>query len=244
MTYEDGDFIMRLAILSDIHGNLEALQKAVQIVEDLRCDEMVCLGDMVGYGPNPNECVDLIRRTCRNVVLGNHDYAVLNPGHTERFNDIAKTSVEWTQHILDGDHRDYLAGLPLSIELDDMLLVHASPDEPKSWKYIFDCDDAVRSLAVLSQTVCFVGHTHVPCFFSTDPMMSDFHLSKTYKHIINVGSVGQPRDGDYRLSFGLFDTAALTYQQVRADYDVQSTVNKIRQAELPSFLADRLLRGR
>lgn len=235
---------MLVSIISDIHGNLEALKRAIEITEDLRCDKVVCLGDIVGYGPNPNECVNVIRSASNHVVMGNHDNAVIDTKAIEKFNDIAKMAVSWTRDQLQPENVAYLAELPLSLMMDGILLVHSTPSEPESWHYVFDEEDAAEGFECMNTPVCFIGHTHIPAHFSTCQEQVGLALDRDHKHIINVGSVGQPRDGDNRLSFGIFDTEAWIYRPVRADYDVQTTAEKIRQAGLPLFLAERLLRGR
>ncbi len=237
-------FMMLVSIISDIHGNLEALKRAIEITEDLRCDQIVCLGDIVGYGPNPDECVSMIRSASDHVVMGNHDHAVFDVEATEKFNDIARMAVSWTRERLQPNNMEYLAGLPLALTMDDVLFVHSTPAEPESWHYVFDEEDAAEGFGRMDSSVCFIGHTHIPVHFSTSHEQAGPVLARDHKHIINVGSVGQPRDGDPRLSFGVFDSEAWTYRSVRAEYDVQTTAEKIRQAGLPLFLAERLLRGR
>lgn len=236
---------MHIAIISDIHGNLEALTKALQLIDEIGVDEIICLGDVVGYGPDPDDCVNIIRERSKVVLMGNHDYAVLDTDSTENFNPVAKQAVFWTQSHLSKDNLEYLRQLPYTYTYDDILFVHSTPHEPEKWDYIFNWDDALEQFEFLKEKICFVGHTHIPQIFYPDPSMPlTMNLSKEHKHIINVGSVGQPRDGDYQLSFGIFDTDQWKYEHVRSDYDVQQTSQKIRDRGLPVFLADRLLRGR
>ncbi len=236
---------MKIAIVSDIHGNLEALTKALELIDEIGVDEMVCLGDVVGYGPDPDDCVNIIRERSKVVLMGNHDYAVLDTDSTENFNPVAKQAVFWTQNHLSKDNLEYLRQLPYKFTSDDILFVHSTPNEPEKWDYIFNWDDALEQFEFLKEKLCFVGHTHIPQIFYPDASMPlTENLRKEDKYIINVGSVGQPRDGNCQLSFGVFDTDEWRYEQVRSDYDVQQTSQKIRDRGLPVFLADRLLRGR
>ncbi len=235
---------MLLSVISDIHGNLEALERALEISKELKCDRIMCLGDIVGYGPDPEACVKRVREVSDDVLMGNHDQAVVQPDRIDQFNEMARSAVFWTQRQLSAESMKYLRNLPYTSTWMDLLFVHASPKNPEEWKYLFTPDDAAEQLDAMMSNVCFVGHTHVPQFFTTDPAARGFTLKTEHKYIINVGSVGQPRDGDARLSFGLFDTDRRIYQPVRAQYDAKQTARKIRATDLPSFLADRLLRGR
>jgi len=233
---------MRIAIISDIHSNLEALQTAFGIIDDLKPDTVICLGDIVGYGPNPTECLDIIRSKCSVVIKGNHDEAVTVESEAEKFNPYAVEAVKWTREQLDSGHRDYLSGLPYMHEIDDMLFVHGSPAIPENWDYIFTAYDAQSHFPTFTQSVCFIGHTHIPGIYTENGSYGAFNRDTRY--IINVGSVGQPRDGNPRLSFGLFDTERWDYQNIRCEYDARVTASKIQQAGLPGFLADRLILGR
>jgi predicted phosphodiesterase len=236
---------MQIAIISDIHGNLEALTKALNVIDEIHVDEIVCLGDLVGYGPDPDDCVKIIQARANIVLMGNHDYAVIDTTSTENFNPVAKQAVFWTQDHLSSDSLEYLKNLPYRHREKEILYVHSTPNDPEKWDYIFNWDDAQEQFPLFDEKLCFVGHSHIPQIFYQDlsvPMTLD--LSRDYKYIINVGSIGQPRDGNYQLSFGIFDTEQWRYKPVRADYDVQLTSQKIRDRGLPSFLADRLLKGR
>lgn len=233
---------MRIAVISDIHSNLEALERAAAEIGREKVDEVVCLGDVVGYGANPNECVEAVRRLTTHVLLGNHDEAALDLSKTEFFNPFARAAAEWTAGELTEEHRDWLAGLPLTLERHGLFFVHASPADPAAWNYILSPSDASEHFAAFSGEVCFIGHSHVPEVFGEDPWTRN--IVKGEKFIVNVGSVGQPRDGDPRLSFGIFDTESWTYRNVRLDYDVGRAAEGIRKAGLPRALADRLLVGK
>ena len=232
---------MRVAIISDIHGNLEALEKAFEIIERENIDNLVCLGDLVGYGANPNECIDYVDRRTKKVLLGNHDQAAIDLRQAEFFNAYARRAAHWTHDILTPEHREYLQSLPYTLTDTGLTFVHSSPLEPKEWHYIFSNQEASRNFDHFKTPVCFVGHSHVPGVYCED--LKTKKIRKGLRFIINIGSIGQPRDGDWRLSFGIFDTESWSYENVRSEYDVESAANKILRAGLPRFLAERLFGG-
>ena len=232
---------MRIAIISDIHANLEALTSAIREIDRSDVNQVVCLGDVVGYGANPNECLDLVRNRCGNILLGNHDAAAVDLDEAEYFNPNARIAAAWTNKQLSDENRDYLAARPLSARLSDVLFVHASPCNPRNWEYILYVEEAMQAFRCFTEPLCFVGHTHVPAFFSEDSKSG--RLKKDARALINVGSVGQPRDGNPELGFGILDTDAWEFKQVRAAYDVDGAAGKIREAGLPKQLAERLYRG-
>jgi len=233
---------MRLAIISDIHSNLVALEKALKLISDRNVDAIVCLGDMIGYGANPNECVELLRKTTPHILLGNHDEAAVELSKTEYFNPLARTAAEWTSRELTNDHAEFIRRLPHTLELDGLLFVHSSPFEPHEWHYVISAADAEINFDYFTQPACFLGHSHVPVIYCEDGSTREFVPGK--KFIINVGSVGQPRDYDWRLSMGVFDTESWRYENIRSEYDVEEAAGRIRNAGLPKPLADRLLVGR
>jgi len=232
---------MRIAIISDIHSNLEALQKALELIEKKRVDQIVCLGDLVGYGANPNECIELTRKHTSHILLGNHDQAAFDLSQTEHFNRHARTAAYWTNQTLTEANLEFLKTLPLDYTIDDLTFIHASPKDPQEWNYIFSAFEARANFEFFQTKICFIGHTHIPGIFPEDLKTQKIH--KANRYIINVGSVGQPRDGNWRLSFGIFDTGTWTYELVRSEYDVQSAADKIIANDLPRFLADRLFAG-
>jgi len=233
---------MRIAIISDIHANLEALKKALEIISQENIEKIFCLGDTIGYGANPNECLQLVRETTPHVLLGNHDEAAIDSSVMEDFNPYARASAEWTSIQITDEHRNYLRQLPYTTQLDNILFVHSSPYQPNEWRYIMTPADAQDNFSYFETSVCFIGHSHVPCIFSEDIWAKE--VVKGKKSLVNVGSIGQPRDGDPRLSFGIFDTSLWMYRNVRAEYDVMKASEKIRKAGLPKPLADRILIGR
>lgn len=232
---------MRLAIISDIHGNLEALTAALELIDSRGVDEIICLGDIVGYGANPNECLDLIRQRCMVILLGNHDAAAVDLSIANSFTMNARLSALWTRQALLDKNREFLQSLPYTKERGEIFLTHGSPYNPDEWNYIitdFDARDAFQSF---THRICFVGHSHIPALFSESGGSPNLTIRDRY--IINVGSIGQPRDGNPKLSFGLFDTEAWTYENIRADYDVFTAAEKINSAGLPPALAHRLMVG-
>jgi putative phosphoesterase len=233
---------MRIAIISDIHANIEALEKTFEIIQTKHIDEIVCLGDIIGYGANPNECLSFLREQTGNILLGNHDEAAVDLSAAEYFNPYARIAAEWTSKELTTEHREFIKKLPYTLELNGIFFVHASPYRPQEWHYITSASDAFNNFPYFTSDVCFVGHSHVPGIFCEDIWTQELVRGK--KFIINVGSVGQPRDGDPRLSFGILDTELWNYENVRSPYQVQKTAEKIRKAGLPKMLADRLLEGK
>ena len=233
---------MRIAIISDIHSNLEALEKSLDVIRDKNVDEIVCLGDIIGYGANPNECIDLIRSTTPHILLGNHDEAAIDLSKTEYFNPFARIAAEWTNSTLTEENKSFVENLPFTENRHGLFFVHASPHEPEEWHYILSPSDAQYNFQYFLEPICFVGHSHVPGIFCEDIWTREVVDGK--KFILNVGSVGQPRDNDWRLSFGIFDTDAWKYENIRAEYNAQAAADKIRRAGLPKALADRILVGR
>ena len=232
---------MRIAVISDIHSNLEALKSAISSIETLEADEIFCLGDIIGYGPFPNECVDLIRERCAAIVKGNHDSGLLGETPLNHFNQYGRSAIEWTQKNITGDNFDFLKQLPLARTNGDVTLVHASPLKPETWKYIIAWPDAEKCFEAFKTRLCFIGHTHVPVIVGEDSSINTFR--KESRYLINVGSIGQPRDGNPCASFGLLDTEKWTFENVRVAYDIQKTATAISKAKLPEFLGKRLFLG-
>ena len=232
---------MRIAIISDIHSNLEALDSALKFIDRSDVNRIVCLGDIVGYGANPNECVDLVRERCESILLGNHDAAAVDVAEAEYFNPNARMAAVWTNKQLSEENRDYLIHRPLSANLQNILFVHASPCAPRNWEYIMYAEEAVHAFRCFTEALCFVGHTHVPAMYSEGARPD--RLNRDVRSLINVGSIGQPRDGNPDVGFGILDTDAWEFKQIRTKYDIDAAAGKIRSAGLPRQLADRLYRG-
>jgi predicted phosphodiesterase len=236
---------MTIAIISDIHANLEALQQVLEYLKENKIEKIYCLGDIVGYGPNPNECIELVRQNCEAVLMGNHDYAAIGIGDIQNFNEYAKLSTFWTREKLTVENSEFIKSWPFVFELDSSFLVHASPKNPSNWDYVLSVNDAQKHLKTFHQKVCFIGHSHVPVIFSKSDYyrQTEFTLKKSQKYLVNVGSVGQPRDGDPRTCFVTYDDEKNEINYIRLDYEIQKTYNKIIKAGLPVFLAERLLKG-
>jgi diadenosine tetraphosphatase ApaH/serine/threonine PP2A family protein phosphatase len=240
---------VRYAVLSDIHGNLEALRAVLGDAEG-RADDLLCLGDVVGYGADPTACVDLIGGRARAIVAGNHEYAVIGRLDLAWFNRFARAAAEWTREQLDTDCATYLGALPLRMEVDDATLVHASPRQPEEWDYLVTADDGLTAFEAFATRVCFVGHSHVPAMWSLGSSGPDYERGEIdvsfdagRRYIVNVGSVGQPRDRDPRAAYALWDVDARRVTIRRVSYDVAGARAKIQAAGLPRFLADRLSAG-
>lgn len=226
---------MRVGIISDIHSNLEALEVMLKRLANENVERIYCLGDLVGYGANPNECIERVRDVCPVCVLGNHDAACTGHTSLDYFNSYARAAIEWTMRTLTEANLEYLRSLPLTLSEDGLFLVHATPKEPAAWNYISSQAEAETHFGTLEHgATAFIGHSHVP---------ARFEQAQGKKKIINVGSIGQPRDRDPRACCGLYDTATGTFEWLREVYPVQEAARKIRHAGLPEFLAVRLFIG-
>jgi len=242
---------MLYGIISDIHGNLEALEKILAQLTIV--DKKICLGDMVGYGPNPNECVNLIRKLKIPAVAGNHDKAVTGELELTWFNRYASDAVLWTKKEISAENLDFLMKLPLILEEDDFYLVHGSLRSPLE-EYITSVFDALPTFEKMKKPLCFVGHSHVPLVVVIKKdgnydarVLTDNEevLVDNYnKVIINVGGVGQPRDGDARACFGIYDTKTRIFTLKRIEYDFTKVQAKMREVGLPLPLIERLQYGR
>ena len=232
---------MRVAVISDIHGNLEALTRVIGRTRAEGVDAIVCLGDIVGYGPFPNECIDLVCHHCGIIVQGNHDAGASEDLSTHRFNSEGKAAITWTREILTNTNRAFLQNLPVSVVSGDMTFAHASPREPENWEYIATWNTAAQVFGHFTTDYCCIGHTHIPVVIAADGKANT--IRRGHKHLINAGSVGQPRDGNPRAAFALLDTSLPAVSIIRVEYDVSTTATAIRNAGLPEFLAKRLEHG-
>lgn len=240
---------MRVAVLSDIHANLPALDAVLGALGEV--DAVWQLGDVVGYGPHPDEVVARLREIGAAGVRGNHDVAALGILDMEWFNPAARRAVEWTARRISPETRAWLAGLPERAELGEMTLVHGSPRDP-TWEYITTTPDARANLAAFATPYCFYGHTHVPAAWRQDdgrveplgPSHGSVLSLDGRRLLINPGSVGQPRDDDPRASALVLDTEARRVTWHRVAYPIATTQADIRAVGLPGWLADRLADGR
>jgi diadenosine tetraphosphatase ApaH/serine/threonine PP2A family protein phosphatase len=238
---------MKVIVISDIHGNLEALNKVLEYINNLEGEiRVVCLGDIVGYGPNPAECFKIVESLTNKICLGNHEDSILDTDYDYQITTHARAAIRWTRGILGEEIKDTIKKLPLQIEEDNVLYAHASPDEPMLWKYITNAGNAYSSLVEMKHSLCFVGHSHIPGVYAYQKIQRDgkkIVISKEGKTIVNVGSVGQPRDDSPMLSFAIFDDNNWEVEIIRQKYNYQETMAKIEKANLPLFLAERLARG-
>ncbi len=238
---------MKYAIISDVHANLEAVNACFNEIEKLRVDRVICLGDLVDYCAEPNEVTELIKKNCDAVILGNHDEAQFRFEMIDRYTENARLSSIHTRSVLKPEHTRYFKTLPYTHSENDLLFVHASPLDPPVYKYLLNEETADSNFKSFSEKVCFIGHSHKPLLFELSParikLTSPGKLDKNNRYIINVGSVGQPRDGNPKLSFGFFDTDSFTYENIRVEYDIRSASEKIKKEGLPLELSERLFKG-
>jgi len=242
---------MRYGFFSDVHANLEALKACIIDFRTEKIDKLFFLGDAVGYGPNPDECVKLIDEISDAKLMGNHDYAALGLMETDYFNQYAAESVGWTKTSLSEKAIEIMSDFELTYEVDDFLLVHSSPRDPESWHYILDMEDAEENFDHFEQRICLVGHTHRPYIVSKGDSESGVLSKNTEevilddrRYLINIGSLGQPRDGDPRCCYLIYDTKTRMVRLRRVQYDVKSTQSNMVKAGLPDYLIDRLTVGR
>lgn len=242
---------MRTAVCSDIHANLEALEAVRGAAEERAVHRWVCLGDIVGYGADPAACLKAVRSLTEQILQGNHDAAVAGLQDLEYFNGFAREAVLWTREHLGAQDRQYLGELPYTCEGDQSFYVHAEPADPGAWGYVDSRADVAAAMAAVASRLCFVGHSHQALAFAADGSRVEsvaagagrIELREGYRYLVNVGSVGQPRDGDARSCFAIHDDEAGSIELVRVDYDISRAQEKILRAGLPPFLAARLQRG-
>ncbi len=242
---------MKALIVSDIHSNLEALTTVIgDVVRNGGFDEMWALGDLVGYGPDPAACIELLRQHDALCVAGNHDLAASGMMGVEMFNDYAAAAALWTTGQLDEEDATYLRGLPLRMEMHGFTAVHGSPRDPV-WEYVVNSASALATFEEITTPRCLVGHSHVPFVCRLQSGVPAFRLATTGpvevgdgQAIVNPGSVGQPRDGDPRASYAVYDSDAETITHYRVEYDTGATQRKMRERGLPEYLAERLTYGR
>jgi diadenosine tetraphosphatase ApaH/serine/threonine PP2A family protein phosphatase len=241
---------MKVAFISDIHGNLEALESVLRDIEKEGVEKIHFLGDVVGYGCDPNECVKLVATHCEFKLLGNHDFAAMGLESIENFNQVAQASMTWTIEKITKKSVTLLADFEMDADFLDYHLVHASPEEPEQWHYILNAAQATTQFEHFSQSICFIGHSHIPAIFIRDKegnimqmAKSSLECSPEKRYLINVGSVGQPRDNDPRACYVITDTDSNKINYRRVDYDVKTTQVKMKKAKLPDFLIERLAVG-
>ncbi|MBN1879582.1 metallophosphoesterase family protein [bacterium] len=242
---------MRYFVFSDIHGNLEALEAVLEVLNEENDCIPICLGDIVGYGPNPHECIQAIRD--RNIlsIVGNHDRAAIDEVDISYFNPYAKEAVLWTRSILKDSDTDFLRSLPVVRTFGNMTLVHATPCDPHSWNYLFTLFDAQNNFKCFNTQLCFIGHSHSPiiivqkhsgeCWVHPHTVIGVQH---DLRFIVNAGSVGQPRDGNPDAAYMIYDDQEGTIEIHRVAYAMRKTQEKMKRHGLPDYLIERLELGR
>jgi predicted phosphodiesterase len=241
---------MRYGIFSDVHSNLEALDQVALAYGKESIDRYLCAGDVVGYAANPDECVSQVKSLGCLAAAGNHDWASAGNIGIDNFNSEAGQAVQWTRDNLNSSSREFLRGLKLSYTDQDLILVHGSLNQPEEFYYMLNAFMAKKTFDLMSKQVCFLGHSHIAGFFILHPEgiieyreSSGLKIEEGCKYIVNVGSVGQPRDGDPRAAYCVYDTEKKTVEVKRVAYDIDLSRDKIIKAGLPLSLANRLLLG-
>ena len=241
---------MRFAIFGDIHANLEALQAVLADAEANSCTHYVCLGDIVGYNANPHECLEIVRNLGCPVVKGNHDEQASILEDLEGFNPLAEEAINWTREHLTEEDKEWLRDLRMVRQVRDYTIVHATLDTPHKWGYVFNQLDAAASFNYQHTPLCFYGHTHAPRAYVLDGTsvrsltFDKLRIEPQKKYFINVGSVGQPRDGDWHASYAIYHADKKYVELRRIEYDINTAQDKIVDAGLPQRLADRLALGK
>jgi diadenosine tetraphosphatase ApaH/serine/threonine PP2A family protein phosphatase len=241
---------VKFIIFSDVHSNLESLQSFCSVTESILHDKKVCLGDIVGYNADPNPVVEWIRDKTDFALAGNHDYSVLNKTDASYLNPAAYQASLWTRRNLTNSNKDFLNALPIEKEEDGIYWVHSSPFEPKKWHYVLTKKNAEKNFNYFDQAICFVGHSHLPGIFEKNKNNKVYshdttkeELDPESRYIINVGSLGQPRDGNPDPVFVFYDSVSHIVKFFRFSYDLFITQQKIIACGLPYTLADRLRNG-
>jgi predicted phosphodiesterase len=233
---------MRYAIVSDIHANWQAWQAVIRDIRSIGVDCIICLGDVVGYGPKPAEVTRELRENCENFVLGNHDAVVAGFLDPAVFNKGARQVIQWTTEQLDDEAREFYASLPMVLEAPGFICVHSEVERPQRFGYIARPEDARASFAAADRDLVFVGHTHKAAIFTLDPdsgaitldlSPESFNLREDRRYIVNVGSVGDPRDGDLRAAYCLYDDKSRVVKIRRIPFDIRGYADDLEAAELP-----------
>ena len=241
---------MRYVIFGDIHGNLEALEAVMEKMANEKPDQYICIGDLVGYGANPNECMDKVLALNPVLVAGNHDYAAAGMLNVDFFNTYAYKAIEWTKQQLTAEHKEVLQKMKLLQKINNVTVVHATPYNPEMFEYMENNYDAQLAFTYLPTSICFVGHSHIPISFTVSRGTISFSIEpytvvkNNNKVIINIGSVGQPRDENPEAAYAVYDVDESMVWIKRVEYDIQKASGKIIKAGLPEILAERIKYGR
>jgi predicted phosphodiesterase len=240
---------MKYAVIADIHANLEAFEVVLEDSRAQNCTHYCCVGDVVGYNANPKECLDIVRSMAMPCVKGNHDEYCSTDQPLDGFNPHAAEAVNWTRKQLSPDDKSWLRDLKYVRMVTNFTIVHATLDGPQRWGYVFDKLAAAASFTYQNTSICFFGHTHVPVAFIRDSMVrggtySKFKVEPGKKYFVNVGAIGQPRDGNPKAAYVVYDADEGTIELRRLDYDIAAAQKKILDAGLPPRLAERLAFGK
>ncbi|PQJ29018.1 metallophosphoesterase family protein [Rubritalea profundi] len=240
---------MKIALFGDVHANWEALEAVLADADEQGCNSYVCLGDVVGYNADPVKCLEKIREMGCPVVKGNHDEDAGGEHSLEMMNPTAGEALQWTRDQLNAEQREWLARMRMVRQIEDFTIVHSTLDQPNVWNYVTNKFDAMSNFSYQFTQVCFHGHTHVPRVFVRGSRVQEgtpdiVAIEPGMKYFINAGSVGQPRDGEWKASYCIYDTDNKTVTFRRLEYDIETTQKKILAAGLPKVLADRLSQGR
>lgn len=245
---------MKYAIISDIHGNLQAFEKFLSIIDTFKVDKIISLGDNLGYGANPNEIYDLIKKNNIQTIIGNHEYALLNEEELMSFNNNALSSAMWTKKTLKEEHFRFIEKLNFTITYEDLVFTHGSMAHPELFKYTNSIFNAWQNFRFTDKRITFVGHTHVPEYYIYDnkkdwviPYKYVFnkklYLNKDKRYLFNVGSLGQPRDNNNAAAFCIYDSIENSIILYRITYDYEKAKDTILKNKLPKKLGERLILG-
>jgi len=242
---------MRYAVFSDVHSNKDAFEAVLEDIHLYGVDRKLFLGDVIGYGPDPNECMDLLLKAADISLGGNHDWALVGKTPNDYFNPFAKAALDWTFDHLRDEHKDFLKRTRAVDVFDGVMLAHSSPKSPEEWKYILSKEDAVDNFPSIETEICFIGHSHQPIIIEMPdqntviPVRERFKvLEPGRKYIVNVGSVGQPRDSNNKACWLLYDSDLGSVELRRVQYNIEAVQKRMRNAGLPRYLVDRLALGR
>lgn len=243
---------MRYGVLGDIHANLSALRAVLEALDAEGIDHLISVGDVVGYGAAPSECIALLRERGAHVVQGNHDAACVGDLDDRYFNNYAREAIRWTQTVVSPDELSWLRALPLTLELEHCHVAHGTLHRPELFDYVLSTTDADPSLDIMTKPICFVGHSHVPIALlrlqgdesrTAYTLDADIDLSESAHCLLNVGSVGQPRDENPLTGYAVYDSEEKRAWLRRCSYDIEREAARIRAAGLPDVLAERLKIG-
>lgn len=240
---------MRIALFGDIHANLEALEAVLEDADGQGATDYVCMGDIVGYNADPVACLERVREMDCPTIKGNHDEDASSTHSLESMNPIATEALEWTREQLNQEEKEWLRKLRMVRQISDFTVVHSTLDQPANWNYVTNRFDAMANFAYQFTQICFHGHTHIPRVYMKGARVQEVPAESVAvedgsKYFINVGSVGQPRDGDWRACYAIYDTDLKLIAFRRVEYDITTAQRKILDAGLPEMLSERLGDGR